>query len=183
MLKLYGGAFSRASIVRWYLEELDAPYEFVTLDMQAGEHRQDDFLTINPMGKVPALVDGEITLWESGAILLYLAEKFGNMPGTHQERGLLYQWVLFANSTLSEGLFNESLREKQTPRLLQPLDDLLKTQPYLMADTFTVADVAVVSLLGFAVQMIQLDMSAYPAVQAYLQRCSQRSAFQKAMSS
>ena len=70
-MKLYGGAQSRAAIVRWYLEELGIPYEFVLLDMKAGEHRQPDFLGINPMGKVPAITDGEFKLWESGAILLY----------------------------------------------------------------------------------------------------------------
>ena len=75
MLKLYGGAPSRASIVRWYLEEVGVPYEFVKLDLQAGEHRQPEYLTINPIGKVPAIVDGDLQLWESGANLLYLAEK------------------------------------------------------------------------------------------------------------
>lgn len=69
MLKLYGGARSRASIVQWYLEELGEPYEFVLLDMQSGEHRQPDFLAINPFGKVPTIVDGDLKLWESGAIL------------------------------------------------------------------------------------------------------------------
>lgn len=74
MLKLYGGARSRASIVQWYLEELGIPYEFVLLDMQAGEHLLPEFLAINPIGKVPAIADGNFTLWESGAILLYLAD-------------------------------------------------------------------------------------------------------------
>lgn len=55
MLKLYGGARSRASIIQWYLEELTLPYEFVLLDLQAGEQRQPDFLAINPIGKVPAM--------------------------------------------------------------------------------------------------------------------------------
>ncbi|WP_338043216.1 glutathione S-transferase N-terminal domain-containing protein [Okeania hirsuta] len=73
MLKLYGGARSRASIILWYLEEIEADYEFITLDMQSGEHLKSDFLEINPMGKVPAIVDGEFKLWESGAILLYVA--------------------------------------------------------------------------------------------------------------
>lgn len=71
MLKLYGGARSRASIVRWYLEELSIPYEFVLLDMGAGEHQKPEYLEINPMGKVPAIADGDFKLWESGAILLY----------------------------------------------------------------------------------------------------------------
>jgi glutathione S-transferase len=59
MIKLYGGARSRASIVRWYLEELAIPYEFVLLDMSAGEHVQPDFLKLNPFGKVPTIVDGD----------------------------------------------------------------------------------------------------------------------------
>jgi glutathione S-transferase len=80
MLKLYGGARSRASIVQWYLEELEVPYEFVKLDMQAGEHLKPEYLAINPVGKVPAIVDGDFQLWESGAILLYLADKYGKTP-------------------------------------------------------------------------------------------------------
>ncbi|MFM7372281.1 MAG: glutathione S-transferase N-terminal domain-containing protein, partial [Sphaerospermopsis kisseleviana] len=62
MLKLYGGAFSRASIVQWYLEELQVPYEFILLDMKAGEHRQPEYLEINPIGKVPAIMDGDLKL-------------------------------------------------------------------------------------------------------------------------
>jgi len=79
MLKLYGSLFSRASIIKWYLEELNVPYEFVNLDMKAGEHLKPDFLAINPIGKVPAIVDGELKLWESGAILLYLAQKYSQV--------------------------------------------------------------------------------------------------------
>ena len=63
MLKLYGGARSRASIVQWYLEELSVPYEFVLLDMAAGEHKALEYLAINPIGKVPAIEDGELKLW------------------------------------------------------------------------------------------------------------------------
>jgi glutathione S-transferase len=76
MLKLFGGAFSRAAIVKFYLEELKLPYEFVMIDMQAGEHRKPEFLALNPMGKVPILMDGNFVLSESGAILLYLAQKY-----------------------------------------------------------------------------------------------------------
>ena len=69
MIKLYGGARSRATIVRWYLEELGVPYEFVLLDMRSSEHLKPEFLAINPIGKVPAIEDGDLKLWESGAIL------------------------------------------------------------------------------------------------------------------
>ena len=86
MLKLYGGALSRASIVQWYLEELQVPYEYVQLDMHAEAHKQPEFLAINPMGRVPAIVDGDFQLWESGAILLYLAEKYGKISSDLEQR-------------------------------------------------------------------------------------------------
>jgi glutathione S-transferase len=108
MLKLYGGARSRASIVQWYLEELEIPYEFVLLDMQAQEHLQPEFRQINPFGKVPAIEDGNIKLWESGAILLYLAERYGKE--TREERATSAQWILFANATLGPGVFVEANR-------------------------------------------------------------------------
>ncbi|HEY9669462.1 MAG TPA: glutathione S-transferase N-terminal domain-containing protein, partial [Coleofasciculaceae cyanobacterium] len=100
MLKLYGGARSRASIVQWYLEELGIPYEYVLLDMQAGEHRQTQYLEINPMGKVPAIVDGDFRLWESGAILFYLAQKYGKISSSLEEQAKINQWILFGNATL-----------------------------------------------------------------------------------
>jgi glutathione S-transferase len=178
MLKLYGGARSRASIVQWYLEELAIPYEFVMLDMQAGEHRQPDYLAINPFGKVPGIVDGEFKLFESGAILLYLAEKHGKVS-TLDDKAQLAQWVLFANSTLGNGLFIEANREKEAPRLLPPLNEILSEQPFMMGDQFSVADVAVASLLGFATMMIGMDFQDYPAIADYLKRIAERPAYQK----
>lgn len=91
MLKLYAGERSRAAIVQWYLEELQAPYEFVLLNMKAGEHRQPEFLALNPMGKVPTVTEGEFKLWESGAILLYLAEKYNQLPSNLEQRSQVYQ--------------------------------------------------------------------------------------------
>lgn len=181
MLKLYGGARSRASIVQWYLEELAVPYEFVKLDMQAGEHRQPDYLTINPIGKVPAIADGDFKLWESGAILLYLADKYAKSTPSPEERAILTQWVLFANATLGPGIFGEDTREKETPRLLAPLNDIFARQPFLLGDEFTVADVAVGSILNYIPILLKLDLSAYPAVLEYMKRISERSAFQKSI--
>ncbi len=181
MLKLYGGQRSRAAIVQWYLEELGVPYEFVTLDMQAGEHRQPPYLSINPMGKVPALVDGDLQLWESGAILLYLSDRYHHPPLTEKHRALLAQWVLFANATLGPGLFVESSRDKEMPKLLPPLNQILEKQPFLLGEDFSAADVAVASLLGFSITMLKTDFSAYPSLMAYLQRMDARPAFQKVM--
>jgi glutathione S-transferase len=181
MLKLYGGTRSRASIVQWYLEELEVPYEFVKLDMQAGEHRQPDYLTINPIGKVPAIADGNFKLWESGAILLYLADKYGKTTPSPEERAILAQWTLFANATLGPGIFGEDTREKELPRLLAPLNDIFSRQPFLLGDEFTVADVAVGSILAYIPIFLKLDLSAYPAVLEYTTRISERSAFQKSI--
>jgi glutathione S-transferase len=181
MLKLYGGAMSRASIVRWYLEEIQIPYEFVKIDMQTGEHRQPDFLAINPMGKVPAIVDGDFQLWESGAILLYLAEKYDKANYSPEERGKIAQWVLFGNSTLATGIFVESSREKEMPHLMPPLDEILGKQPFILGNEFSVADVAVGSVLAFIPMMLKLDLSAYPAILNYIKQMTERPAFQKGM--
>ncbi|MBE9199851.1 MULTISPECIES: glutathione S-transferase family protein [unclassified Nodularia (in: cyanobacteria)] len=181
MLKLYGGARSRASIVQWYLEELGVGYEFVMLEMQAGEHLQPEYLKINPMGKVPAIVDGDFQLWESGAILLYLADKYGKTPLSLEERGIFSQWVLFGNATLATGIFVEASREKETPRLLTPLNEIFERQSFLLGDEFTVADVAVGSILAYIPIMLKLDLSAYPAVLNYIKRISERPAFQKSI--
>ncbi|HEY9803859.1 MAG TPA: glutathione S-transferase family protein [Leptolyngbyaceae cyanobacterium] len=181
MLKLYGGAFSRASIVKWYLEELEVPYEFVLLDMQAGEHRSPEYLKINPIGKVPAIVDGDFQLWESGAILLYLNDKYGKTSLSPEERGILSQWVVFANATLGPGIFVEANREKEMPRLLTPLNEIFQRQPFLLGNEFTVADVAVGSILAYIPVMLKLDLSEYPAVANYIKQMNERPAFQKSI--
>ncbi len=182
MLKLYGGARSRASIVKWYLEELAIPYEFVLLDMQAGEHRQPEFLAINPMGKVPAIADGDFYLWESGAILLYLAQKYGKTAFSVEQLATINQWISFANSTLFTGVFVEAHREREMSKLLTALEGILASQPYLLGKEFSVADVAVGSILAYIPILLKLDLSAYPEVMNYMQRFGERPAFQKAMS-
>jgi glutathione S-transferase len=182
MLKLYGGARTRSSIVQWYLEELGVPYEFVMLDLSAGEHRQPAYLAINPIGKVPAIVDGDFQLWESGAILLYLAQKYGKMPSSPEEQAKINQWILFGNATLGPGIFVEASREREMPKLMTPINQILEKQPFLLGDEFSVVDVAVGSILGYIPMMLKLDLSAYPAVVDYIKRLSERPAFQKAMS-
>ncbi|MGA7935381.1 MAG: glutathione S-transferase family protein [Kovacikia sp.] len=181
MLKLYGGARSRASIIRWYLEELGVAYEFVVLDMAAGEHRQPDYLAINPVGKVPAIVDGDFKLWESGAILLYLAEKYGKSELSLEQRAILNQWILFSNATLGPGVFGAENRDKEAPRLLGMLNQIFERQPFVLGQAFSVADVAVGSLLTYIPVMLQLDLSPYPAVLNYMQHISERPAFQTAI--
>lgn len=181
MLKLYGGAKSRASIVRWYLEELGLPYEFVLIDLQAGEHRQPDFLKLNPMGKVPVIVDGDLVLWESGAILLYLAQTHGQLPSDPAAAAKVYQWVLFANSTLSQAMFPPETRDRQLPSLLAGLETALQGNDYILGANFSVADVALGSVLAYLQMLFQVDFSPYPTVASYLDRLRSRPAFAKGL--
>ncbi len=201
MLKLYGGALSRASIVQWYLEELQVPYEYVMLDMHAQAHKQPEFLAINPMGRVPAIVDGDFQLWESGAILLYLAEKYGNSSSIEQ-RFILSQWVFFGNSTLSSAILVKENIARDAPELLNAIEQILALQPFLLGDRFSVADVAVGSILAYIPIMLKMDVSeypdvvnetkqimskldlnAYPAILKYIKQLSERPAFYKSIGS
>jgi glutathione S-transferase len=201
MLKLYGGVLSRASIVQWYLEELQIPYEYIQLDMHVEDHKQPDFLAINPMGRLPAIVDEDFQLWESGAILLYLAEKYGDSL-TFEQRTILTQWILFGNSTLSSAILVKENLPREAPELLTALNQILQRQPFLMGDRFTAADIAVGSLLAYIPIMMRMDVSAYPdvvneikqtmtkvdlnlypAVLEYVKRLTQREAFQKSIGS
>ena len=178
-LKLYGGARTRDAMVRWYLQELAVSYEYVPLDIRAEEHLKPEFLAINPMGKLPAIVDGDFKLWESGAILLYLADKYDKMPASSEQQAQVIQWVLFANATLGPGLFLEDRRDRQMPRLLKPLNQILQNQSFLLGDELTVADIAVGYYLFMARFLLKLDYSDYPAVVTYLESLSGRPAFRE----
>ncbi|WP_088891889.1 glutathione S-transferase family protein [Leptolyngbya ohadii] len=181
MLKLYGGARSRASIVQWYLEELGVPYEYVLLDMQAGQHKEPDFLAINPFGKVPAIEENGYRLWESGAILLYLSEKYDTAISTPEQRATIAQWVLFANATLGPGIFVEASREREMPRLLAPLNQIFEQQPFLLGEQFSAADVAVGSMLAYMPLMLKIGFEDYPGIADYLKRIAERPGFQKTL--
>ncbi len=183
MLKLYGGARSRASIVQWYLEELGVPYAYVLLDMQTGQHKEPDFLTINPFGKVPAIEENGYRLWESGAILLYLSEKYDTSLTTPEHRATIAQWVIFANATLGPGVFVEATRDREMPRLLAPLNEIFDRQPFLLGDQLSAADVAVGSMLAYMPLLLKIGFDDYPAIGNYLKRIAERPAFQKTIGS
>ena len=180
MLKIYGGPRTRADIVHWYLEELGVPYESVAVDLQSKEQRKPEYLAINPFGKIPSLVDGDFKLFESGAILLYLADKHGKLPKTAEERAAITQWVIVTNATLMPVLFNEQQRAEAMPDLLQPISDLLTRQDFLVGNELSAADVALGTALVFLQFSVKVDFSAYPGIVAYVGRLSQRPAFQKA---
>ena len=184
MIKLYGGQFSRASIVHWYLEELGLEYDFIKLDMQAGEHSQPPYTDVNPFAKVPGIEDGALKLWESGAILMYLAQAYGELKGAGaSEVAIANQWVYFANATLGPGIFVEASREKEFPRLIGTLNDILGQQDYITGSSFTVADVGLGSMLNYIPMMLKIGFEDYPNIGAYVQRLTQREAFIKTIGS
>ncbi|MCP9850156.1 glutathione S-transferase family protein [Cyanobium sp. Morenito 9A2] len=189
-LTLYGGARSRATMVAWYLEEKGLPYHWQQLDMAAGEHRQEPFLSLNPFGKVPVLVDdaavgvggGRLQLFESGAILLYLGDRYGHEFANPEQRALAEQWVLFANATLSTALFVASNRDDEFPRLMVVLDRLLAAGSPLVGGAWGVADCAVEAHLAYLpVFFPQLDLSPYPHVADRIATTRERPAYLKVM--
>jgi glutathione S-transferase len=187
---------------RWYLEEKGIPYTWHQLAMETGEHREPDFLAINPFGKVPALVDsafqspagGPLVLFESGAILLHLADCHGNeFTGSPQDaaakRALAAQWILFANATLATALFVPSNREKEGARLLEELNNQLANGRSLLGGDlegeqggWSVADCAVHAYLAYIpVFFPAIDLGPYPHVQATIAATQQRPSYRRVM--
>ena len=175
---------------RWYMEEKGISYELVELDLSANQHRQPEFLAINPFGKLPVLVDsgvltpgGELlTLFESGAILLHLAEHYTNDIRTAAEKALTSQWLLFANATLSIALFVPSSRERDFPRLMEVLDKQLDPDRPLVGHCWGAADCAVQAHLAYLPLFYpEMDLSPFPAVQEVIRRTHARPAYRQVM--
>lgn len=198
-LTLYGGARSRASMVRWYLEEKGIPYSWQQLDMAAGEHRQEPFLAINPFGKVPALVDDALTgadgtalkLFESGAILLHLAEgpgqEFSDPASGAARRSLTAQWLLFANATLGPALINGKDKPAELDRLLAVLETQLGQGESLLAGGWGnpgwgAADCVVQAYLAYLPLFLpEHNLTPYPRIAATIAATAERAAYRRAM--
>src|SRR5205823_6011995 len=104
MIKLYGVPQSRAMRALWMLEELGLPYENVKVNFATGDTRKPEYLRINPNGHIPALQDGDLIIWESMAINLYLARKYdmGLWPKTVEGEGRAFQWSFWAMTEAEE---------------------------------------------------------------------------------
>ncbi|GBF98066.1 glutathione S-transferase [Raphidocelis subcapitata] len=142
-LKLYTNPGSRGKIAEFYLAELGLDVETVQVDMRGGDHKKEAYRKLHPFGQVPVLDDGGLPIFESGAILIHLANKYGKLDP--DALGRAASWILFANSTLCEALFGGASSKREG--LLDTLESILSKQPYLEGDEFTVSDVAVGSYL------------------------------------
>lgn len=200
MLTLYHANQSRSVRPRWVLEEIGAPYDVVRLDLAAGDHKKAEYLKINPNGTVPALVDGDLALFESAAICQYLADKFPEKrlapPVGTPARGLYYQWNHYAMAALEPPIvtiFLHTIRRPEAERnpklvdearaqlgpVLDVLERALAARPFILGQEFTVADVMLGSTLGWARMLGTVD-DARANLASYVTRLSTRPAFQRA---
>jgi glutathione S-transferase len=195
MITLYGVPRSRTMRCLWMLEELGVPYENVPTHFATGDCKKPEYLKINPNGHIPALVDGDVTLFESLAINLYLARKYdksGLWPSSVGDEGRAYQWSIWAMTEAEEPALTALLHTMFLPadqrdpkkaedgakRFQKPLgvlDGALAGREYLLGSTFTVADLNVAAVVGWA-PMAGIDLSVAPNAQAWLGRCTARPA-------
>jgi glutathione S-transferase len=201
MIKVYGTAQSRALRPLWVLEELGVPYELVKTNVATGDTRKPEFLKINPNGHVPALVDGDLTLWESMAITLYLADRYGKgklAPEGERERALTLQWTFWAMTEceahmlaclLNRAALPAQNRDEAKARAaeeavqapLRVLDAHLAGRDYLLGSQFGIADLNVAGVLMWS-KPGKVDLSKHANAAGWLGRCTARPAFKTAMS-
>ena len=160
MIKFYYHPSPNPLKVALFLEEAGMPYELVPVDTRKGEQHSPEFLKINPNGKTPAIVDGDATVFDSNAILLYLAEKSGKfLPlDTPAARGQMLSWLMFVASGIGPYSgqavhFQYAAPEKnayainrytfEADRHFRLLDAQLAKHPYMLGDTYTLVDMAV----------------------------------------
>ena len=179
---VYGAHTTRSDIVLWACRELNCPFEFQAVDWLAGEHKAPAFLAKNPLGQLPAAETEDGLITESGAIVLYLGEKFGaGTPlavDTTAKRVNLVKWLLLANSTMCDDLF------KKNGRVLDALETVLSKQEYLCGSAFTLADISVACYLAWIPYFTKVDpewkeevwAAKWPATHAYYKRCLARPA-------
>lgn len=193
-LTLFHAAPSRSSIVRWMLEELGEPYDVRILNLLKGEQREPDYLAINPMGKVPALMHGEAVITEAPAICTYLADAFPqaklNIPVGDDRRGPYLKWLFFAPACIEPAITDRAYPRKEEPHrgtlgygdfdlVMDVTAKGLEPGPYLMGEQFTAADVVVGSTLRWGL-MFKL-LPERPEFVAYVRRLEQRPALQRAV--
>ncbi|HEY0705371.1 MAG TPA: glutathione S-transferase family protein [Polyangia bacterium] len=195
MLIFFGAPASSAGKTHWMLEEVGVPYEYRRVELRdpatAAEYRK-----VNPGGKVPFIVDGDVRLFESMAINFYLAERYKPelMPRDPIERALCYQWSFWTISNLQpealtvmiehfkpESARNDTVLTKamtHVARLLAQLESSL-VGPYILGERFTVADVNAGSVINLALRAGAASHG--PQVSAWMERLRARPAYQRAV--
>ena len=199
-LKLYGGAKNRGRRCYWLAKELGLEIEPIEIDLHSGQHKSPDFLKLNPNGQVPVLDDDGFLLYESFAINLYLAKKYGVAQGSPlaprspQEEALMTQWTFWVVNEI-EHLQITILRhrmvlpeEERDPKRadeaweklqkpLRVLDATLADREYLIGGRFTVADLNVAIVLS-TFSRLNIELTRFPNLRTWLDTCLSRPAGQ-----
>jgi glutathione S-transferase len=189
-VKIYGSPMSRAARVMWCAQELGVPFEHV--DVPWDKQKDPSFLAVNPNGKFPGFCDGDLKLFESLAINLYVAKKYGTgelYPSNLEDEARALQWtlwaatevepLLFPSLMLKFGLGSDPATAKAAAERAKPalkvLDDHLKDREWLVGNKFSVADLNAACVVGMS-RYGDVDISYVPNVTAWLDRCLARQA-------
>jgi len=191
----------KASIM---LEELGLSYQVKTYDLIKGEQLSREFLALNPVGRLPTLVDhdsGEadrpITVYGSAAILIYLAEKFGQfLPTSRRERARVFEWIGIISGDLGPAysgqfVFNVVAPEKQAwaiefynklcLRLVTPLEQQLALTPYLAGDEYSIADIIAYPVAAVSMLRYPGNLDAHPHLSRWAKEIALRPAVERGM--
>ena len=197
-LRIYGIARTRAFRALWIAEELGLTYEHLPIEIGDAGAGSPEFRKINPNGRLPFIDDDGFVLFESLAITLYLAKKHSNgalYPATLEGEAKALQWSFWAIAEVDRGVNIWSLHAVRLPPderdaakrdealkvIAKPfgiLDAAVARQPYLLGDSFTIADLNVAAVISRAIEM---DLSAVPNLKDWLTRCLARPAAQKVL--
>jgi GSH-dependent disulfide-bond oxidoreductase len=200
MLKFYYSGAPNPMKVALFLEEAGLSYDPIPIDTRKGDQHKPEYLAINPNAKVPAIVDGDVTVFDSNAILLYLAEKTGKfLPGnTPKARGELFTWLMFVASGVGPFAgqsvhFRHYAPEKidyatnryvyEARRHFGILDARLSKHRYMLGDTYTIVDMAVWGWARLIPTVLgETAWAKYPNLKRLVDEISARPAAQRASS-
>jgi glutathione S-transferase len=187
-MKLYEFAPTRSIRVRWTLQELEVPFESVTVRLPDNEHKSPEFLKVNPAGKLPVLIDDGFVLTESAAIVRYLAEKYPEQrlwPTSLRERAEADRWLMFAVTELEQPLWrmarhtfvypeeqrlaaDAQIAARELKEMAQVAERRLRDREFLAGDHVTVADFVMAYTLDWANEEKLLEDA--PSLRAYMER-------------
>ena len=191
-MKHYFNPMSRAVTTHWMLSELEVEHEQIVVDFMSGDVKDPEFRSINPMGKIPVLVDGDIVVTETAAICAYLADKFPEKglapPQGSKERGKYYRYLFVPGTTLEPMFTFELLELDDYPadsvgfgdleRCLATIESMTPERVWALGDQFTAADVVFGGMLDFAIQLGWLK-SPSAKVTSYIRRIKDRPAYKQ----
>lgn len=194
-VKLYFNPRSRATLIRWLLEELTLDYDVESVSYEDGSMRSSEFLELNPMGKIPILVDGDTVVTETVAIAIYLADRYRDAvqmaPALDDpKRGDYLRWMVFQAACIEPAMIQkrtgfETVRASSSwgnvDLVVKTLESRLEnTDAFLLGDEISAVDIILGGSIGWA---LHFDLfPKHPALVNYSQRLTGRPAFARSMS-